>query len=292
MAVAKQKYKKVGLSIFLGASCFLSTQFSYGAGDPAIEAGLVPHKALYEISLSARKSSAKVLNVKGKMSYEWQPSCDAWMSTHKFDVMYEYVEAPSVRMTSEFSTYESFDGKEFSYTSQRKQEEHVFQEIRGNVQANGTDYPNEAIFSIPEDLVYNLPKGTLFPTAHSIHLMKKVKAGKKFDNAIMFDGSDADGPIEINTFIGQPSVFTPDDSYKDHIDPEMISAPARKMRSAFFVLSTPQETADYEMSMIFHDNGVISDMEVEYGDFSIVQRLVAIEKLDGTCDNKDEAVGE
>ncbi len=292
MGASHNRFYKVGVFVVLAVAGVMPTRIGYCAPDPAIEAGLIPHKALYEISLSARKSSAKVLNVKGKMSYEWQPSCDAWISTHKFDVMYEYVEAPSMRMTSDFSTYESFDGMEFSYTSQRKQEEHVFQEIRGSVQANQADYPNEAVFTIPEDLVYNLPDGTLFPTAHSIHLMKMVRAGKKFDNTTMFDGSDADGPIEINTFIGKPATFLPDDLYKDHIDIDMISGPARQMRSAFFVLSTPEETADYEMSMTFHDNGVISDMEVEYGDFSIVQKLVAVEKIDAACDNKNEAVGE
>lgn len=31
------------------------------------------------------------------------------------------------------------------------------------------------------------------------------------------------------------------------------------------------------MSLIFHDNGIISDMSVDYQDFSVTQKLTALE---------------
>jgi len=37
--------------------------------------------------------------------------------------------------------------------------------------------------------------------------------------------------------------------------------------------------ADYEMDVIFHENGIISDMFIEYKDFSVTQKLVALEKI-------------
>lgn len=37
------------------------------------------------------------------------------------------------------------------------------------------------------------------------------------------------------------------------------------------------------MSLIFHENGVVSDMVVEYKDFSVTQKLVALEPLSDAC---------
>ena len=36
--------------------------------------------------------------------------------------------------------------------------------------------------------------------------------------------------------------------------------------------------------LIFHENGVISDMYVDYGNFSVTQKLTAIEPLGDACD--------
>ena len=37
--------------------------------------------------------------------------------------------------------------------------------------------------------------------------------------------------------------------------------------------------------MIFHESGIISDMLVEYQDFSVTQKLIALEKIDAvSCD--------
>ena len=33
------------------------------------------------------------------------------------------------------------------------------------------------------------------------------------------------------------------------------------------------------MTLLFHDNGIISDMEIDYQDFSVSQTLVALEEI-------------
>lgn len=257
-----------------------------GAGtlDPASAAGFVPHKALYELKLSAKSSSSKVSNITGKMVYEWQPSCDAWISNHHFDVTYDYLEMPSLRVTSNFSTYESFDGKSFNFSSQRKREGVVFEELRGNIEYDDQGSA-KAVYSLPQDLSFDLPEGTLFPMAHTLDVLDKINKGKKFYQATVFDGSDDQGPVEINSFVGKTAEFVPPAEYQEYIAKELISDDALKMRLAFFPLEKAQVSSDYEMSLLFHKNGVISDMEVDYGDFSVSQKLVAIEPLSGTCDS-------
>lgn len=260
---------------------------SFAALDRAREAGLVPHKALYEIKLLSKKSSAKVANIHGKMLYEWQPACDAWITNHRFDVTYEYIEAPAMRITSNFSTYEAYDGKSFNFSSERKSEGILLEEIRGSVTTNDQGEVNEAIYTIPEDLIFTLPEGTLFPMAHTLGVLEKIKSGQKIYNVTLFDGSDNEGPVDVNSVIGKPRIFKAEErsgneEYK--IDHKMISEKGWNLRLAFFPLNTYESAADYEMSVLFHANGVISGMEVDYGDFAVTQKLLAIEPLGDACD--------
>lgn len=272
----------VSLSLMTVFSC---SSLNAATLDRATQAGFKPHKALYDIKLSSRKSSARVANIKGKMAYEWQPGCDAWTANHHFDMIYEYMETPPVRIKSDFSTYESFDGKDFNYTSQRKQADMVYEEIRGAVLSSSENVAMKAVYSIPEDLVIGLPEGTLFPMAHTLDVLKKIRAGKKFYNATIFDGSDEEGPVDVNSFIGKEMHYITPDALKDVIDQDLVESKSWNIRLAFFPLSKVEPTSDYEMSLTFHENGVISNMDIDYADFSITQTLVALEKLSGSCDS-------
>ncbi len=248
--------------------------------DRARQAGFVPHKALYDIKLSSKKSGAKVSNITGKMLYEWQPSCDAWIANHRFDMVYEYAELPAVRIKSDYSTYESFDGKSFNFSSQRKRGDIVLEELRGSANNQGAD------FTIPEGIEFKFPEKTLFPMAHTLDVLKKIQSGTKFYNATIFDGSDTDGPFNINSFVGKKAIFTPPQEYSKNIDQALIEKQGWNLRLAFFPQETSEVTADYEMSLIFHENGVISDMKIEYSDFAVTQKLIAIEKLGDKCEKE------
>lgn len=254
------------------------------AADPALDAGFKPHRAAYDIRLSAKKSSAKVANISGTMLYEWKPSCDAWVTNHKFDMMYEYVEVPTARVVSTFSTYESFDGKSFNYTSQKKQGDFVIQELRGNVERDDAAAESVAVYNMPAELTISLPAQTLFPVAHSLDVMKRIKAGERFFATTTFDGSDEDGPVEINTIVLKEDVYTPLAEPKEALDESLLKGKGWKIRAAFFPLAVNDEIADYEMSLVFHENGVMRDLEIDYGDFSVTQTLVALEEVSGGCD--------
>lgn len=256
--------------------------------DRARSAGVMPHKALYDVRLSAKKSDSNISNISGTMFYEWQPSCDAWVSTHRFDMTYEYPEVPPVRITSDFSTYESFDGGTFNFTMQRKRGGILYEEIRGGAKVGeGKDYPVDAVYSIPKDLSFHLPEGTLFPMAHTLSVLEKIKQGKRFYNATIFDGSDEQGPVDVNSFIGKAAAYSPPEEYAQYIDKDLIAAQGWNMRLAFFPLNNFEEIADYEMSLVVHENGVITDMEVNYKDFSVTQTLRALEPLESTCGTEE-----
>lgn len=253
------------------------------AADIKTREDLAPHKALYDISLVATHSGSQILNISGKMYYEWKPTCDAWVTDHRFNLFYEYADSPGMRIASDFSTFERYDGTSFNFSSRRKRDGELYQELRGLAEIKDKD--GLATYTIPEGLTYELKEGALFPMGHTLEMVKKARTGKKFFSAHVFDGSDEEGPVEINTFIGEEANPMAEISPSEALDMSLLNTPAWKVRLAVFPENEPKPNADYEMSMIFHDNGVISDMLIEYEDFSVRQELVALEKLESKgCD--------
>lgn len=258
--------------------------------DRAFELGLLPHKALYDVRLASKKSGTQVSNISGQMMYEWQPDCDAWISNTQFDLTYEYLETPKMRITSNFSTYESADGSHMNFTSQRKRNGELFEEFRGDATIEKDSEKSLALYSIPEGVKKTMPEGTLFPVAHTIGVLEAIKEGKKFFTATIFDGSDEEGASLVNTFIGKPVDITQyfrKDAQK--FDNALLGKKAWNLRLAFFPIDNQEEeAADYEMNAVLHDTGVISHMTVDYADFSVEQTLVALEPMAGTCGVKRE----
>jgi hypothetical protein len=253
------------------------------ASPDAIAQGLVPHKALYDIDLVATHSGSQVINISGHMSYEWKPSCDAWLTDHHFKLFYEYADAPGMRIASDFSTYETANGDLFNYSSRRQRDGDMYQEIRG--QADMGVKGGKARYTLPEKLSFDLKEGALFPIGHTVELIRHAQAGEKFYTAEVFDGSDEDGPIEISSFIGKKIDADKSVSKNPKIDETLLKVPAWNVRMAIFPVKDQEEESDYEMSMVFLENGIIADMVIEYDDFSVKQKLVALQKIpaDG-CD--------
>ncbi|MCI5061187.1 MAG: cell envelope integrity EipB family protein [Alphaproteobacteria bacterium] len=242
---------------------------------------LAPHKALYDINLVSTRSGSQIMNISGQMFFEWRPGCEAWATDHRFSLFYEYADSPSMKIASDFSTFEQFDGQAFNFSARRSRNGDLYQELRGAASIE-RGQEGDVDYSLPEGLEFELEPDTLFPMAHTIDMIGAAKSGKKFHRSIVFDGSDDEGPVEINSFIGKN--VTLDDaslSVTPAIDQDLLRTQAWKVRMAVFPTLKDEEFSDYEMDMVFHENGVISDMLVEYDNFSVTQKLVALEKLEG-----------
>lgn len=261
---------------------------AHAASLDAIAKRLAPHKAVYDIDLVATHSGSQIINVSGKMTYEWKKSCDAWVTDHHFTLNYDYADSEGMRINSDFSTYESLDGTSFDYTSRRKRDGELYEDLRGH--ADMSPKGGKATFTNSETAPYDLNPGSLFPMGHSIRLIDHAMAGDKFYLAEVFDGSDEDGPIEINSFIGKIA-DTKKLAKNDKIDAKMVNGKAWNVRMAVFPLKDKEEKADYEMSLVFHENGIISDMLIEYDDFSVTQKLVSLESIPAeTCGGQDNVL--
>ena len=243
---------------------------------------LVGHKALYDFRLTSVQSGAGISDIRGKMYYEQDDNCEAWTTDHRFNVEYQYPERRPVENTSHYVAFESKDARQFYYSSEREENGFTIEQLRGAVKPNA-DGTAKADFSRPDDLSFDLPKGYLLPTQHTTEVIKHARAGDKFFTAVMFDGTDADGPVEINAFIGKK--LTADEIKKiaadnPKIEAGIVNGDAWRVRMAVFPLKEEKGMSPtYEMDVILHSNGIVSWSLVDYRAFKVEQKLLALEKL-------------
>ncbi len=254
------------------------------AGDIS-DVALSPHKAVYDFRMLGISSGGGLSDIRGSMFYEQGDACDAWTTDHRFTSEYFYPERPSVVNASQYVSWESKDGAVFQFNSERQENGTDSKQLRGSVEraATGTTL---ATFARPPELSFDLPEGYYLPTRHTIEMIRRARAGDKIFHAVLFDGTDDEGPVEVNTVITRKATaeeITAVAKRAPEIDTQLLIPEAWHMRMAVFPLVTPEgedgSTASYEMDMLLHANGVISEAIVDYKQFKVAQRLTALDAL-------------
>ena len=245
-----------------------------GAADVPAQMG---HKALYKMSLASTKNSA-VIDINGQMYYSFTDTCDAWSTDQKFDLNYIHADDADTKTNTQFTSRELKSGAGYDFAVKSSNNGQLEKEYVGSA-ARNADGTATATYSKPEQKEAALPKGVLFPTQHTIQMLTTAMKGGHIFNAEMFDGSDGEGALEVNVIVGD--VIKPDDAGKLGDNP-LLKSPAHRVRLAFYPPDNPDKPnlasePDYEMTMIMHENGVVSSLQIDYDQFSVKGELQAIE---------------
>lgn len=249
---------------------------------------MAPHMATYKIKTSSIRRGSAIIGLEGTLLYHFKTGCTGWITDHRFDMVYEYSSSAPLRTTSKFSSFESFDGTSMNFSSVRERDGDIYEKIRGAAYL-GAKHMVE--YSLPEASQVSLQDGTFFPVAHTAFLLDQAKQGKKIVHAIVFDGSDSEGPVEINAVIGrkiEPKLAGQEtfssasaSASKAEVPLEqnkLLQVPGWHVQMAVFPMDEKQSLADYELSMDVLENGIVRKMNVDYHDFSIEQTLVGLQR--------------
>jgi hypothetical protein len=136
-----------------------------------------------------------------------------------------------------------------------------------------------ARYTRPEVHTIKLPKGTLFPTAHTLRLIDAARKGGKILSRPLFDGQGDEGPFDTSAQIGRPLAQP-----VAALASPLLGSPVWPMRMAFFPIGSTDPLPEFEMSLSYHANGVAEDIEQIFKTFSLRGKLETIEMLPhGKC---------
>lgn len=246
----------------------------------AMPAELAPHRASYRMALSSSRSGSGMANASGSWNYQFTDSCDGWVTEFRLSITYSYSEGGQVETSTDFLGWESKDGLIYRFRVRQARDGQVTEEVEGTAKLNGQGQGGIARYTRPASHTLKLPKGTLFPTAHTIRLIDTAAKGGRSLVRPLFDGQGDEGPFDTSAQIGravtaaQPALLSS----------PLLDSPVWPMRMAFFPNGSTDPLPEFEMSLTYHPNGVAEDIEQIFKTFSLRGKLESLEMLpSGKC---------
>lgn len=262
---------------YRSARAFGILALGLGAGiwaAPAAAVDVAPHRALYKLALGQAKPNSGVTGADGSMAYEWGESCDGWTVQQRYKLRMHYTEDADVELVSNFVGFESKDGLRYRFSERKLKNGEVDEEIRGEAKLDGIGKGGRVTFSHPKAEVMELAPNVIFPTAHTLLLIKRAQEGSNFVTAKVLDGAEEENAVDVTAVIGPAH-----GDNAGHLKSPLLERPSWRVRLAFFPADTKAEKPEYELGERLYDNGISADMVLDYGDFVIRGTLDKLESL-------------
>jgi len=245
--------------------------------------GLLPHRAVYDLSLNKASDRSGITGIKGRIVYEMTGSaCEGFATRFRF---FTQVSTPRKGFTNDQRTtsFESADGKSFSFVNKSYLNGQLEQDLKGR--AERSDEAMQVEISLPKEQSLEL-NDAIFMSEHMAQIIKAAKAGDTVHQAVVFDGSgEADEVMETTAIIGKErDDLTEVTGEADGLGKDFAGQPAWPVTVSYFkqddVLGTGEKTPLYAVSFYMHESGVSRRLIMQYEDYSLRGDLTQIEMLE------------
>jgi hypothetical protein len=249
-----------------------------GMAASATAAELLPHRAVYDLSLHERTDRSGITAISGRMVYEFDgSSCDGYTVNFRFVTQFD-TEDFSRLIDEQSTTYEAPNGESFDFAMRSYIDGNLDRETRGSAapENGGTHVSVER----PEPIEHDLGP-SLFPTQHLKDLLAKIGEGRTFYETTLFDGSEAGSKVMTTTVIvGRRATLEPDDPEHALLselgEPRVLARQYRLFRPAERD-GSGEGVPTYRIEFKLHQGGISHDLVMDYGDFAIAGELVELE---------------
>ncbi len=270
---------------------FGSTGAAYADAIHASRDTLTSHRALYVMDLGRASQGANISSASGTMFYRFEALCEGWEVESRVSMQLGYNADGETRMietTWSFSSFESYDGEQFTFDVDHSQDG-VLQEIFAG-EAGMADGVGSAQFDNEENFSVDLPNGTLFPAKHLLQLLAEAKLGKDHFPRTIFDGASLNNPYLVNGYIlgsvvdGEviprdiaetvgsrhvPALKAKATSLPAALTSNHNKLPVWRVRLAYFPLISDDELPEFEIEVDYSEDGVAQRMVQDFGDFTL-----------------------
>lgn len=240
---------------------------------------LLPHRAVYDLTLKEASERSGITNMIGRMVYEFNgSSCDGYTVNFRFVTEIDTGEAVRIA-DQQTTTYENINSHTFNFVTKSYVNQSLDHEIKGKAALEGKELKVE--IDKPSKIGLELPAAR-FPTEHMLELIAKARQGQRFYQSRIFDGSDeANEALVTTTVLGklQPAGTA--------VDPEFKGASLLAKQdfwpvaiSYFNEQNKNDGTPIYSINFKLYENGVTRDLTMDYGDFSLSGKLANLELFD------------
>src|SRR5690348_6891529 len=272
----------------LSLGLLILAAFSIAQGEEASATApitLVPHRAIYDLSLGTTRANSQLTGVRGRILYDFGGSaCQGYSldfrQVSELDSGEGRVSTSDLRST----TWEGADAKSFKFTSQNFVDQNLVDSVDGHAEREATK--TAVALEKPQQKSLNLAAGVVFPTEHMVRVIKAARAGQSVLNFPVYDGSETgDKVFDTLTVIGHeiaPGERNHDDAAVT--EPKLASVPRWPVTVSYFergkAETNSEQTPAYAISFELYANGISRALALDYNNFVINGKLASIDIKD------------
>jgi hypothetical protein len=232
-----------------------------------------PHRAVYDITLERAASGSGVVELAGRMVYELNGSrCEGYTQNMRFVTRVISQDGTEQLNDLRTSSWEDGTGKRLRFNSEQYRDSNLVETTVGDAQRKGEGGPIAVTVTRPEKQQDEIDGLNLFPMQHSTALLAAAEKGQRQLVTGLYDGSDKGEKVyQTSAWIGLGNAAGKADGWP---------AGLQKLRSwpvsiAYFDPGSESKDAlpAYELSFSIFENGVSTDMNIDYGDFAVRGQL-------------------
>ena len=243
---------------------------------------LVPHRAVYDLSLQKTRGNSQVTAVRGRILYDFSGNaCEGYAL--EFRQVSELESGEDKDSTSDLrsTTWEGGDAKSFKFTSQNYVNDNLVDTVDGHAERG----PDETAVDLakPEHKTLDLDAKIVFPTEHMVRVIAAARDGKSILDFPVYDGSDTgDKVFDTLTVIGRkvgPNERQHDDAAAT--EGKLAGVPRWPVTISYFDKTKKSEnneqTPAYAIGFELYENGISRALVLDYNDFVVSGKLSSLE---------------
>ena len=244
---------------------------------PLLCSAVQPHIGHYKMTMGYANNETGIINIEGKSIYKLERNCNGWDSNEEIAIIFEFNEGNKSTLLSSWSTFESFSGNAYNFE---------LEEIINDVESEKyfgyanlfNNYGEAKYFSSSKEEgvrenVVEFPKNIEFPMNHLFSIIENAKKKNKVLQSKVFLGSEIEQNYKIvTTIIGEEKQTKIDlEGFKQ------LNNLYWPINLGYFDPLNRTGEPEFEIFAKLHENGVITNLSVDYGDFSINSEIIKFE---------------
>ena len=271
------------LFAFVLGSSVLGSAGPASAADTMASVPLVPHHAVYKLSLLRSSGTKAPEAVEGLLSYDFTGSdCDGYAMSVRQMTALQPQEGEARVSEMQTASFEGADSHDYRFTIATKGQADSRNGVNGTAHKSRDGLVAVAL-NQPKSETLDLEPGVLFPTEHLKRVLNTARTGGKLLTAAVFDGSDTGKKVfETLSVIGKASE-EPATEKAAQVD-VLRNTRHWPVAISYFDGSKRNAPPEYVMSFDLYENGIARGLKLDYADFVLAGDLTELKIMpDEAC---------
>ena len=241
---------------------------------------LMSFESVYELSLNRADDSTGITAYEGLLAITWEDACIGYTADQRIGAVIWNQEGGETISDFHTTSWEARDQTQFRFRSTSRFDSRLVEEVVGEANRDSRGDKGTLVFDKPDEREFELDENVLFPSEYLSQVIQAGLRGQKSFQAGLVDGSAETEIFDTVTFIGPAKTLTDDEL--DFTGADLLKGLTYwTVQMGYHDRESQDSVPEVTVGMRLFENGVATDLVLDYGDLVLDGRLKELKSIDG-----------